>query len=200
MGRVPRSATLWTQLDAFVVGYHKARVIRLDDAASPHGILEAYDAWDRDPCSVDRANDVVRAIGRILDDALVADPGVRYITILGADDQIPMARLRDATRVANEHGRAADFAGQANALVGSLSAGMVLSDDAYTSARPLAVGGRELFVPEQSAGRLVESPSQIGSAPGLLHGPEWGAPLLVDESDDRLQLLDRRRPIRRSLP
>ena len=157
---------LWDQLGPFMTGYGKSKLVRLDDPANPHGIADAYAAWDHDPCSVGLANDVVRAIGLIIDDEVAANPAIRSVVMMGADDIVPMARLRDATSVANERDRGQDFSGQSNALVSSLSGGYVLTDDPYSSADPQAVGSREMFVPDLSVGRLLESPSEIGAALG----------------------------------
>ena len=147
----------------FLSAYGKARLVRLDDSTDPEGIGAAYDTWDRDPCSVDAANAVVRAIGQRLDALVAANPSLRFVVLAGSDDQIPMGRLRDATRIANERGRASDFAVR-NELTSSLASGFVLTDDVYAQQHPVAVGGRDLFVPDLRVGRLVERPDSIGKA------------------------------------
>ncbi|MDQ1479528.1 MAG: large repetitive protein, partial [Actinomycetota bacterium] len=150
-------------LSSFLSGYGHAQLVRLDDATDPEGIGTAYDAWDRDPCSVDAANAVVRAIGHRLDTLVAANPSLRFVVLAGSDNQIPMGRLRDATRIANERGRATDFP-VPNELTSSLANGFVLTDDVYAQQHPIAVGGRDLFVPDLRVGRLVERPDAIAKA------------------------------------
>ena len=147
----------------FLTAYGNAQLVRLDDPTDPEGISAAYDAWDRNPCSVDAANAVVRAIGQRLDALVAANPSLRFVVLAGSDNQIPMGRLRDATRIANERGRASDFPA-ANELTSSLSGGFVLTDDVYAQQHPVAVGDRDLFVPDLRVGRLVERPDAIGKA------------------------------------
>jgi CSLREA domain-containing protein len=133
-------------------------------------VRNAYATWDASRCSVDAANAVVRAIGRVLDATVAANAvanhgqsSIEHVVLIGADDQIPMARVPDGTLVANERTYGQTFA-SGNELRAALAAGQLLTDNAYGAARSIAVDGHELFVPELSLGRLVESPADITTA------------------------------------
>ena len=67
-----------------------------------------YAAWDANPCSVSAANDVATAITGVLQTVRTAAPGITYVTLVGGDDILPMGRVPDLTRVANESDYAAD--------------------------------------------------------------------------------------------
>ena len=55
----------------------------------------AYTAWDATPCNVEAANNVVRADQRRRHAVPEQTPGLRYVVLLGSDDALPMARVRD---------------------------------------------------------------------------------------------------------
>ena len=63
----------------------------------------------------------------------------------------------------NESEYASTFDGT-SPLKAALSLGYVLTDNPYGAASPMAIGPRELFVPEIGVGRLVESPADIDTA------------------------------------
>jgi CSLREA domain-containing protein len=129
-------------------------------------VRAAYGTWDAHPCSVDAANDVVRQIGAVIDRAVTASAGttgtptIRRVVLVGNDDQIPLARVTDATLLSNERSYGPSL-GLDNAVGAALTTGHVLTDNPYGTARSIAVGGRELFVPELDLGRLVENPADI---------------------------------------
>jgi CSLREA domain-containing protein len=134
------------------------------------GVRDAYARWDASRCSVDAANAVVREIGHVIDATVAANAAANHgassienIVVIGADDQIPMARVPDGTLVANERTYGQTFA-SGNELRAALAAGQLLTDNAYGAARSIAVDGHELFVPELALGRLVESPADITTA------------------------------------
>src|SRR3954452_788814 len=153
-------SSLYTSMNHFMSTYGKAVLINVE---SDSATRSAYTAWDNNRCNVDLANAVVQAIGRQIDTVLGASAGIKYLTMIGADDQIPMARVRDATRVANERGRSGDF-GDANQIAAAMGGRCLLSDDVYTQQHPLAVGGRDLYTPELAIGRLVDEPVEIQKA------------------------------------
>ncbi len=134
-------------------------VLRVDDDPA---VRAAYDVWDTSEgrCDPERANDVVRAIGALID---AAGPTVHNIVIAGGDAIVPFARLEDGTSLANEREYAAEFTGN-NELIAALEAGMFLSDNPYGDATPIGVGTRELYVPDIAVGRLVESSADIAAA------------------------------------
>ena len=125
-----------------------------------HDVENAYKARFADPCNPVRSNDVVRAIGKVIDSYTAARPGIRNIVIIGDDRQIPMANIVDDTNFANERTFAQDFSGN-NESISALLAGMYRTDDPYGTTAGISVRNHELFVPERAVGRLVETPTEI---------------------------------------
>jgi len=144
------------------------------------GVRSAYTNWDAHLCSVDAANAVVSAIGNVIDSITNASRNahngvstIRNIVLVGADDQIPMARVPDGVAISNErsYGQAvANLSATSaatpvnNELVSALSNGYILTDNPYGTARSVAVDGHELFVPQVGLGRLVKTPGDIVTA------------------------------------
>ncbi len=132
------------------------------------GVADAYATWDAAPCDVDLANAVTSAISAHVHGMRAANPGIRNIVIIGADDQLPMARIPDATTVANERTYAQSFLAfgddglpTEHALGAGLRTGHYLTDDVYGDPEPLRSADREVFVTEVALGRLVEAPEDI---------------------------------------
>ncbi len=124
-----------------------------------------YSAWDLHPCSVPAANQVVSDISATVRSLEATYPTVSNIVVVGADDQIPMARVPDTTVSDNESDYAAStLPGINDQLSSALSEGYFLSDDPYASPNPLGVGGQTLYTPSLAIGRLVETPTQIDNA------------------------------------
>ncbi|MST32984.1 hypothetical protein GHK86_09670 [Acidimicrobiaceae bacterium USS-CC1] len=142
-------------------GVHGA-VVPVDAYSSVQG---AYQQWDTNPCSVPYANDVVSAISSVVDGIVSATPSIKDVVIVGADDQVPFARIADGTSTSNERDYgSATFAGENNVEADALSEGYFFSDDPYVSATPLGVGSATLYTPQLGIGRLVEDPAQIEGA------------------------------------
>ncbi len=155
------TATLMSKLNALAgrtdLGINGA-VVRVERGpASP----AHTGAWDANPCSPELANDVVEQIGAYLDQLETSAPNVAYKVMVGGDDMIPFARTPDETEVANEATYRDALGTTNNQYRGSLGAGFLLTDDVYTEEAAPSFLGRELFVPEQSGGRLVETPAEI---------------------------------------
>lgn len=129
-----------------------------------------YDAWDtaEGQCSTAAANNVVRAIGKVLDS--MTTPATKFVVIIGDDTQVPMARIPDGTRIANENSFGRSFITNVlgedvgNPLVAALGGGNILTDDVYGASQPIVVDGHELYVPTVAVGRLVETPAEIRTA------------------------------------
>ena len=101
-------------------------------------VRDAYATWDADPCSVEAANGVVAAISAQVDAIRAGDANVTNVVIVGADDQIPFARLADGTVESNERDYAAGtFAGENNVEADALAAGYYFSDDPFAAPGPL---------------------------------------------------------------
>ncbi len=124
-----------------------------------------FQAWDANPCSVSAANTVESDINQTVRSIEAAHPTIRNVVIVGADDQIPMARIPDQTVSDNESGYGqSEFAGINDQLSSALAQGYLLSDDPYAAPSPLLVGGHELYSPSLALGRLVETPNEIVNA------------------------------------
>jgi len=151
------------------------QVVASDAAAGVNGavipvdafstVQNAYASWNADPCSVDAANSVVAAIAAVVNQMRADHPTVQNLVVVGADDQIPMARVADGTAQSNERDYGAStFAGENNVEADALSLGYYFSDDPLSSANPLGVGSATLYTPELATGRLVESAAEIQGA------------------------------------
>ena len=137
-------------------------IVPVDSYAS---VQSAYQLWNSNPCSVTSANNVVTAISAAVDQIEVDNPTLQNLVIVGADDQIPSARLADGATDSNERDYGAStFAGESNVEADALSLGYYFSDDPYASPQPLGVGSATLYTPQLAVGRLVESAAEIESA------------------------------------
>jgi streptogramin lyase len=131
------------------------------------GIQSAYNAWDQQPCDINAANRVVRAINTVVARYRPGAPGLRYIVIIGSDQVIPMARLTDQTTISNESNEARDLAfltanaTKANALYAAEALGNYLTDDPYTTLIETPWLSQEIYLPTLAGGRLVETPVEI---------------------------------------
>jgi hypothetical protein len=128
-------------------------------------VQAAYTLWNENPCSVDAANDVVAAISAVVDQVRADNPTVQNLVLVGADDQVPFARIADGATESNERDYGASAAvGQGNVEADALSLGYYFSDDPYAASQPLGVGSATLYAPQLAVGRLVESASEIEAA------------------------------------
>ena len=129
---------------------------------------EAFAGWDAEPCSIDRANEVVTRINEIVDDVRSDSgglPELRSIVLIGPDEVLPQARVQDRTVIGNESDyaddatldRNADGAPDDNSVSAAFRNGYMLSDDPYGDFDPMGWG----FAPDVALGRLVETPAQI---------------------------------------
>jgi hypothetical protein len=137
-------------------------VVPVDSYSS---VQDAYAAWNANPCSVDAANAVVSAISSVVDQIRSENPSIQNLVIVGADDQIPFARVADGATESNERDYGSStFPGENNPESDSLQLGYYMSDDPYAADNPLGVGSATLYLPQLAVGRLVESPTEIESA------------------------------------
>ena len=133
---------------------------------SSAAVSRAFDLWDGDPCSPGRANDAFRAVADIVDQVRAARPALRNVVVAGGDDVIPMARITDHAKLANEatyvdEARNGDGAQNGTPVTAALAASQILSDDPLGDVDPIPWLDRELYVPDLAVGRLVESPADI---------------------------------------
>jgi hypothetical protein len=129
---------------------------------SDPGVAAAYSGptgWDANPCSPQKANDVVREIGQLIDS--IEPANLRYKVIVGGDDQIPFGRVPDETLIANESTYTQTLAGPNNQYKGAFGNGFLLTDDVWAEESPPQLFGHQLFVPDQAVGRVLETPGDI---------------------------------------
>ncbi|HEY8171573.1 MAG TPA: hypothetical protein VIH21_00675, partial [Dehalococcoidia bacterium] len=125
-------------------------------------VAAAYATWDANPCAPDSANDIVNAILGHVNALTTANPGIKYVVLAGSDEVIPHARVFDGVTISNESSYAGEVAALGtSAISSSLLSGNVLTDDRYGDRDPVQWLGRELYVPDMSVGRLVETPQDI---------------------------------------
>ena len=123
-------------------------------------VLTALNARALDSCSPAKANDVVRAVGNLLDNPQIVRPSVRYIVVVGDDAAgIPFGRIPDNSAYANERGYASTFFGATNnQYLSTYGLGFLPTDDPLGDVN---YSGKGLYVPELAVGRLVETPDEI---------------------------------------
>ena len=128
-------------------------------------VLNAVNLRAANSCSPGKANDVVRAIGNLLDNPQIVTPSVKYIVVVGDDAAgIPFGRILDNTSYANERGYASTFYGGPlapnNEYLSMYGLGFLPTDDPLGDVN---YSGEGPYVPELAVGRLVETPTQISS-------------------------------------
>lgn len=134
------------------------------DVSTLDAVAAADAGWAKAPCSVEAANAVVRALTDLVRQAKGAAPALSSVTVVGGDEQLPMARVPDLTSAVNERGFADGDAGPGgadNPYTAAQRAGYLLSDDPYGTLTATPWLDRALYVPQLAVGRLVETPEQI---------------------------------------
>ena len=86
------------------------------DLSGSSAVRSAYSAWNSTPCSIAAANAVVQAINGVVYRANTGLPNFQFVTLLGSDEALPMARLRDLVTISNELDEASDLAFTTNGL------------------------------------------------------------------------------------
>ena len=155
-------ATAWNALQGKLVSLASHSAVQGDILSLPSNI---FDNWDLNPSSVDEANNTATQIRTIIQNYLTGKPGIQNVVIVGSDDVVPFRRVPDETVIANErYYLRSSYLKLGSPLFSSVMLGNNLTDDYYVSIKPAAWQGRELYVPELSVGRLVETPLEIGAA------------------------------------
>ena len=158
------SGAMLNALQAYAARPEVAGVVVPVESDPDAEVSEAVAAWDADPCSVARANDVVGEVNSVVDHVRVGMTELRSIVLVGPDDALPMGRVPDLTTVANEKGYLdASIGGQDTSVSRALRSGFVLSDDPYGDFDPQVWLNGRLYVPDVALGRLVESPAEISA-------------------------------------
>jgi IPT/TIG domain/Galactose oxidase, central domain/Kelch motif/Peptidase family C25/S-layer homology domain len=139
------------------------------DLKTVSDLTPLYAVWDLDKSNPDKANAVLFGAGGIhsylTTSLLAAYTGVKYLVLVGDDRIIPMARIVDHTVLLPE----STYTSGGDLRAGVTTVGQALSADRYLSDDPLAVLdpvattdlSGNLFLPDLSVGRLVETPEDI---------------------------------------
>ena len=141
-------------------------------------VRSAYDNWDASPCGLGLPNLVVRKINDYVD-ALLGPSGsptratVANVVVVGSDEQVPMARLIDNTKLSNELEYGAELR-RPNPVPNqdpistpqtvAMASRSLLTDDPYASLAPKLFGADVVYPPDLTIGRLVETPTEIEGA------------------------------------
>jgi hypothetical protein len=131
-------------------------VLPVDTAAA-----SAMAGWDAAPCSSALANAAARDVSAAVDTVRAARPSLKYVVLVGGDDQIPFFRTPDLTTLSNESEYASTLAGANNEYLGSALSGDLLTDNPYGTPAPIPFLDRFLYLPTLAVGRLVETPDDI---------------------------------------
>lgn len=141
----------------------RGAVLEVDGNAAVRAALQA---WDANPCSIDAANAVVRAINAVVTTFRAGRP-IQNVILVGTDEALPMARVPDLVSISPEFDEAIDlqFTTQnltrANALYAAAATGHFLTDKAYASFTQIPWLARELYLPQVSVGRVGETPLDV---------------------------------------
>ena len=113
------------------------------------------------PNNPQQANHLARNIKSLLYTLYPAYPNLKYVVIVGGDQIVPFRRIQDKTLIANE--RTYGSIAEEPTIVAAFDKRYVLTDDYYVSPLPMKLQGREIYLPQYSSGRLVESPLEIAA-------------------------------------
>ncbi|MEO5885111.1 MAG: hypothetical protein ABIQ58_06310, partial [Candidatus Limnocylindrales bacterium] len=105
-------------------------------------------------------NLVAEEIKAIVDSYRAANPGLRYVVIVGGDNVIPFFRYPDQSLLGQESGYVPPVRSD-SASEASLRRDFVLSQDAYGSGTEISLRTSEFPVPGLAVGRLIETPTEI---------------------------------------
>jgi hypothetical protein len=129
-------------------------------------VAGAYGNWNTgfNYCNVFAANDVVMTIRKhVISPTLAHHPDIRYVTLIGSDEQIPLYREWDRAAIANERTFATKTGSGPSATSVATTRGFYMTDDAYGTPTGAELGwhGRYFWRPLLATGRLVETPDEI---------------------------------------
>lgn len=134
---------------------------------SSPAVASAYDGLNNAPCSIPRMNDVVTAINSAVRD-ITGTTAPQNVVIVGGDDVVPFARVRDMTSLGNQTAYASSVTSEVNGqqqdnpISRSFARSQILTDDPYgTFGAPFPWLGNYVYIPDVALGRLVETPDQI---------------------------------------
>jgi hypothetical protein len=106
-------------------------------------------------------NLLAEEIKGIVDSYRVANPGLRYVVVVGGDTVIPFFRYPDQSLLGQESGYVPPVKSDSISEA-ALRKDFVLSQDAYGSGVSVSLRTSNFPVPGLAVGRLVETPAEIG--------------------------------------
>lgn len=136
------------------------------DVLTDADVRAAYAAWDANPSSWVKANEVAAAIKNLIDQYTQAYPNLQYLVLVGSDEIIPFYRVADQNGTMWQESSYAGYV-PGGTVRDALAANRFLSDDYYADRAPSVpdspfwTDGHPLFVPDYAIGRLVETPDEI---------------------------------------
>jgi hypothetical protein len=159
--------------DLILLSHHPSVNAIILNVANDQNCSEAYNSWDSNPTS-ENANDVARAIKKLIDSSLKVYENIEYIIIAGNDEVIPFYRIQDKSLESyvgsyglydeKDYIKEFDQLKRTTAIGSAFQDNMFLTDDFYANVEtedlPEGFLG-ELYIPEKPIGRLVETPEEI---------------------------------------
>ena len=142
----------------------------LVDVQNDAAVAAAYQAWDANPASSSRANDVAESIKDLVTDLLRTHTNVRYLVIAGDDRVVPFYRL-----LIYPYGTPVDsswvrenqypYIDSSTTVGAAMQQNMTLTDDYYADFTPQIVDRipHQVLIPDFAIGRLVETPAEIAA-------------------------------------
>jgi hypothetical protein len=159
--------------DLILLSHHPSVNAIILNVANDQNCSEAYNSWDSNPTS-ENANDVARAIKKLIDSSLKVYENIEYIIIAGNDEVIPFYRIQDKSLESyvgsyglydeKDYIERYEQLKRTTAIGSAFQDNMFLTDDFYANVEtedlPEGFLG-ELYIPEKPIGRLVETPEEI---------------------------------------
>lgn len=130
-------------------------------------VAASYVAWDAEPTSTLRANEVSTAIKALLDRRWAEHPGLEYLVLVGPDEQIPFRRVPDQTHFPESWYESTYHSVSCSTRTGAAFCdNMILTDDYYADREPTVLtgdywGNYDLYIPDLGTGRLVEELAEV---------------------------------------
>jgi hypothetical protein len=152
-------ATMESTLQTFAARSEvKGTIVQLDQVSPQVNALEAQaDANTGCPYAENLAASAIRNVVLAY---RAANPGLKYVVIVGDDHVIPFFRYPDTAGIGPESGYDPPVL-DTSASYASLASNDVLSQDAYGAATILQISGQQFPVPDLPVGRLVKTPTEI---------------------------------------
>lgn len=154
-----QATSLMTKLDELAGNANvQGKVVQVEQR---EGIAEAYAKWNAAPLNVEAANNVSSAIRNYILQLLDLNANVQHLVIVGSDTVIPHRRVPEKSGMGEYERSYASKASANTAQRAALEQNMILTDDYYADREPTINEGSELYLPDYSIGRLIETPSEI---------------------------------------